>query len=685
MTSTTQSFASLYFSDNTDFTETISATATANAVGNNSDKKSLSISNSTALNSAINKIIVDVNSLEYYTINSTVNSVTTTTNYIYEVINLNNSGNGSFREAINLANNVAYSKIHFLVAGVIILQESLPVISKTVIIDGTTIAGYYNTPLIEINCNNNDGLIFDVNSDNSTLLGLCITKSKNNGITVHSKNITFDKNYIGLDLNGNIKGNNDNGIYLTETANNCLIGINPTKSSLYVSNIISGNKKNGIKINGGGNHFIKKNYIGTDLLGKTKKPNGEHGIYINFSQNCFIGGKVFENSEGQINNPTGSKGATTPVFIILPEGNIISGNNQNGIFINKSFQTQISGNFIGTTYDGNSILGNKINGVYVIKSTQTSILGCNIATEPFVYYNVISGNGKNGIHITNCKETSIQGNFTGISANNSKIVGNKQNGILIDGTSEVTDIGGVIPLGNVCSGNEQNGVCLGGSSTNNNNYNTFAGIFAFGGAAPNGKNGILIKSSGKHHTIRTCVLSGNKANGLEINRATDCIIGPLICGMNTFGTAPIPNEKSGLLITNNSKNNLIVKEFQSIIYYNTFSGNKNYGIEIKNGANNNTICNCNIGLNPLFLNDIYYESDNNKGGILIGNNCPSNFINENYIGYNKGPGIQCDKSKNNVIVNNLIGYNRVNTDASNTINKIIDNGIDTYIRNNIIL
>lgn len=685
MNSTTQSFASLYFADNTNFSESISATATASEINGNSDKKSLEISNADALNTAINKINIDIDNLKYYTINSTVNSITKTINNIYEVKNLNDFGSGSLREAIKSANTVNYSKILFLVSGVITLKKSLPIISKTVVIDGTTIAGYSNIPLIEINCNNNKGLIFDTNSDNSILLGLCITNSISNGITVHAKNITFDKNVIGLDLNGNINGNNDNGIYLSENASSCLIGINPTKSSSYVSNIISGNKKNGIKINGGGKHFIRKNYIGTDLLGITEKPNGNNGIYIDNSIDCIIGGDVYENLQGQINNPTGSEGTTTPVFIIPPEGNLISCNKKNGVFIHKSSLIFLYGNFIGTTYDGNSALSNKSDGLLIKACVQIYITGCNLTTNPFVFYNVISGNGKNGIHITDSKETSIQGNFTGISANNSLILGNAKNGILIDGLSEVTDIGGVIPLGNVCSGNGQNGVVFAGSSTNNNNYNTFAGVFAFGGAAPNNKNGILINTSGKHHTIRTCVLSGNKENGIEINNSSDCIIGPLICGMNSGGTAPIPNEKNGLLITNKSNNNLITKVFQSVIYYNTFSGNNNYGIEIKDGANNNTICDCNIGLNPLFFSDIYYESDNLKGGILIGEGCPSNFINENYVGYNKGIGIECGKSKNNVIVNNRIGYTRVETSASNTINKIVDNGIDTYIRNNIVL
>ena len=36
---------------------------------------------------------------------------------------------------------------------------------------------------------------------------------------------------------------------------------------------------------------------------------------------------------GQANNPTGSKGTVTPVFVVPPLGNLISGNNRDGVLI----------------------------------------------------------------------------------------------------------------------------------------------------------------------------------------------------------------------------------------------------------------------------------------------------------------------------------------------------------------
>ena len=47
-----------------------------------------------------------------------------------------------------------------------------------------------------------------------------------------------------------------------------------------------------------------------------------------------IGGTAFvDKSTGQANNPTGNKGTTTPVFVVPPLGNQISGNGGNGVLI----------------------------------------------------------------------------------------------------------------------------------------------------------------------------------------------------------------------------------------------------------------------------------------------------------------------------------------------------------------
>jgi hypothetical protein len=74
----------------------------------------------------------------------------------------------------------------------------------------------------------------------------------------------------------------------------------------------------------------------------------------------------------------------------------------------------------------------------------------------------------------------------------------------------------VIPLGNVISGNDRNGIEVRDTASGFTSFDTFDGIFAFAGAAPNRLDGTLITSSGGNNLIRTCILSGNLGNGIEL-------------------------------------------------------------------------------------------------------------------------------------------------------------------------
>src|SRR6202020_489004 len=165
---------------------------------------------------------------------------------------------------------------------------------------------------------------------------------------------------------------------------------------------------------------------------------------------------------------------------------------------------------------GNARLANSGNGVWIDDANDNSLVGCKFVNNPFVYYNVISGNGRNGLRVTNSNNVTVQGNFFGVGANNTAIVKNRLDGILVDGTSANTLVGGVIPLGNVSAGNGLNGIAVLGKAHGFVTFNTFGGLLAFKGAAPNGLNGLLITSTGGDNLVRTNVFSGNKKNGIEL-------------------------------------------------------------------------------------------------------------------------------------------------------------------------
>ena len=241
-------------------------------------------------------------------------------------------------------------------------------------------------------------------------------------------------------------------------------------------------------------------------------------------------------------------------------------------------------------------------------------MGCKVFNNPFVYYNVISGNRRNGLRVTNSDNVTVQGNFFGVGANNTTIVGNRLDGILVDGSSANTQVGGVIPLGNVSAGNGLNGIAVLGKARGFVTFNTFGGLLAFKGAAPNGLNGLLITSTGGDNLVRTNVFSGNRRNGIELaGNASGVTVDPDIVGLTTKGNAVLPNGGDGLLIDGTAHGNTIGGTLVSVIPQNTFSGNSGYGVVIAGRAHDNIVFPSFIGTQILGVKAL----GNRLGGVLI--------------------------------------------------------------------
>ena len=394
--------------------------------------------------------------------------------------------------------------------------------------------------------------------------------------------------------------------------------------------------------------------------------NGGNGIWLtNASTGNEIGGTVYTDAAtGKTNDPTGNKGTVTPVFIVPPLGNLISGNAQNGVLIDAlSINNTLNGNFIGTSASGEGAIGNGADGVSITGAGLDALIGCQVNQNPFVYYNVISGNAGNGLHITNSNNVTVQGNFFGVDADNSMAVANNGDGILIDGSSQNTQVGGVIPLGNVSAGNVKNGIEVNGTVSGFTTFNTFGGLLAFKTAVPNGNDGVLITATGGNQLVRTNVLSGNADNGLEIGgNASGVTVDPNIMGLDTIGNSLMPNGNDGLLIDGTANNNMIGGYYVSVIPQNTFSGNKGYGVAITGQAYANQIFNSYIGTNVLGLTAL----GNQLGGIYVGGSATNNLIGgtstsqtqptKNIISGNGGYGVTLDAGTSNIsVIGNYIG------------------------------
>ena len=259
----------------------------------------------------------------------------------FSVTNTNDSGLGSLRQAMLDANaNAGTDTISFNIAGAgvktISLLSTLPTITGAAIIDGTTQPGFAGTPLIELNGASAGAGVngLTILAGNCTIRSLVINRFGNNGITLQAGggNI-IEGNFLGTNASGaGALGNGFNGIGLYDGTSNNRIG----GTTAAARNVVAGNGQ-GILFNNGtmtGNVLLG-NYIGTNAAGTAALPNGFSGINV-FTANNTIGGT----SAAARNVISGNTG-----FGILIQTNTATNNT-------------VQGNFIGVAVDGTAPLGN---------------------------------------------------------------------------------------------------------------------------------------------------------------------------------------------------------------------------------------------------------------------------------------------------------------------------------------
>jgi hypothetical protein len=673
----------------------------------------------------------------------------------FSVWSLNGCGPGSLSQAILSANaNPGPNVINFCVAGTIQLNAgALPAISGAVDINGASAPGYAGTPVVEIDFNHFSGLQFTSTSAGSELCSLDLVNAAGAGVTVSgASNMLIVGDYIGVGMNGStVAGNGGNGLELDGSNNNIIGG-----STAQDRNVISGNGNDGILINDSSRNQVIGSFIGTDSTGALNCGNDADGILLTAgSTGNIIGdtlgnvisanhanGVVFSganynqlesnsigtnvagtadlgNDENGVmltagargdwigGNATGGNNPTQGVYVRPPQGNLISGNNADGVLITgNATSNTLSGNFIGTTASGDAALGNSQNGVAIVNASGNSLIGCSFLDNPFVYYNVISGNGGNGLHVTNSNNTTIQANFFGMGADNSTAVGNAENGVLVDGSSAITLMGGPIPLGNVDAANGQNGLVVSGTASSFTSYNTFCGLAAFSDNKNfgNGHDGMLITSTGGNILIRTNVITCNGNDGIEISgAATGVRVAGNIIGLNTQGLLPMGNINNGIEVDGQAHNDLIggPQATFNIIPHNVISANDGNGVAIDGAAYDIQVNFSNIGTNLLGTQvvgnaqaGVYLGpgssattigsadpnlptviSGNDGDGILM-NGTHGNTVTRTFIGTltgallpapNLGNGIVIENSSNNAIGQRPSGFNQAAATAANVI------------------
>ena len=210
---------------------------------------------------------------------------------------------------------------------------------------------------------NGNGVGLLVDGDANTISDNLISGNNSSGLSLRGSNNIVFSNIIGLDKDGTEDlGNKADGIILLGSNNR------------IVENVISRNLNNGVTIVSGDANELSENLIGTDATGRNRLGNVENGIQVDQATNTFIGAPG--------------------------EGNIISGNLNNGVLLaNGATGTVILDNFIGVGPNGFVGPFNVNAGVYIEDASGNSVGGIDNGSGNVIRDNefgvVVAGDAQN--------------------------------------------------------------------------------------------------------------------------------------------------------------------------------------------------------------------------------------------------------------------------------------------------
>ncbi|MEY2873895.1 MAG: hypothetical protein RLZZ373_1266, partial [Pseudomonadota bacterium] len=264
-----------------------------------------------------------------------------------------------------------------------------------------------------------------------------------------TSNNVVQGNYIGTDASGLVAlGNAQGGVSFWNGASGNQVGSGLSGAG----NVISGSDAGVLVAGGATGNRVQGNLIGLGADGTTTIGNTGAGVYLynGGSAAAVSGNLIGTNADGS--NDTG-------------ERNVISGN-ATGILMENAEVTgnTVAGNFIGTDATGLLDRGNTDDGIRVQGGANANTLGGTLAAQR----NVIAGNGDDAIEIAD--ETSdgntVRGNWLGVNAAGTGMLGNGGDGIYVHGGADNSVIGGTgASSGNWIAGAGLIGIELDGPSS----------------------------------------------------------------------------------------------------------------------------------------------------------------------------------------------------------------------------
>lgn len=595
---------------------------------------------------------------------------------VYTVTNAADSGAGTLRECIQLANtNPGSHTIAFnLPAPFVIAPTSqLITVTNTVWVDGATQPGFTGAPVVRINgaaVGLAGGLQFYGRGGGAQALQVD-SFTNGPGIALHGISNRVAgcwciSNHFGVSVQGS----------------NAWVGGTATAQR----NVLSLNRYVGLSLSGAGYHQVQGNYIGLDPAGQMAWSNGTRGVDAG-APHCVIGGPA-----------AGAR-------------NVISGHGGSGIYMVFATGTEVSGNYLGTDATGtnavpnaagietvgrsnviggataahrNIIAGNRNYGVYLGGTSatwhviQNNYVGLDAAGRALpnggpgsagvfvlggsntLLGNVISGNGGHGIYLSSvaARGNVVGGNLIGLDPAGTSACANAGNGIyLYGGASENLIIG--VPFRNVIGGNAVVGVGIAGTDcVDNVVQGNYIGTDLTGARAVSNWNAGVVLEDVAGAEVADNLIAGNRQAGVEIRGAAsrDVLLTGNRIGCSAAGTHAIPNAGAGVRILDGRGHRV---GGPAIADRNVIAGNAAAGVQLAGACSNITVAGNYIGLAPDGLLTL-----GNAGGIAVTTGGTGLTLSNNVVSGNAYDGISISGTNRpaaTVLVGNVVGLDAAGT------------------------
>jgi parallel beta-helix repeat protein len=275
--------------------------------------------------------------------------------------------------------------------------------------------------------------------------GNCICDNGSNGVDIRGSGNRVAGNSIGTNVPGTAAlPNEESGVMIWYGGQSNVIGTNGDGvSDGLEGNVISGNLYFGVTLHMADTmlNVIAGNHIGTNAAGDAAIPNAFSGVSI---WGPAGGTLVGTNGDGVADDL---------------EGNVISGNGNNGILIESGTENNvIAGNCIGTNAAGDAAIPNRY-GILARDGSTNNTIGTNGDGQgDTAEGNIISGNSFFGVYLEGAEGNVIAGNYIGTNADGMGKIANGTVGVYVEASSN-TRIGGTQSAErNVISGNGDHGI-----------------------------------------------------------------------------------------------------------------------------------------------------------------------------------------------------------------------------------